>query len=161
DGARRACHRHLIVRGRRGGTALRRFRTFRFRAREGLRGAVRIHPAQDSRHPTWLTQERAMSEQARLQRRHSDDLIVGLVSVSDRASSGQYQDAGIPALQSWLETALVQTPQCVTRLVPDERETVDRTLVVPVDDLGCDLVLTTGCSRPARLAITPGATVDC
>ncbi|HLU78934.1 MAG TPA: molybdopterin adenylyltransferase [Burkholderiaceae bacterium] len=101
-----------------------------------------------------------MSEQARLQRRHSDDLIVGLVSVSDRASSGQYQDAGIPALQSWLETALVQTPQFVTRLVPDERETVSRTLVELVDVLGCDLVLTTGGTGPARRDITPEATLD-
>ena len=101
-----------------------------------------------------------MSEQARLQRRHSDDLIVGLVSVSDRASSGQYQDAGIPALQSWLETALVQTPQIVTRLVPYERETVSRTLVELVDVLGCDLVLTTGGTGPARRDITPEATLD-
>lgn len=101
-----------------------------------------------------------MSEQARLQRRHSDDLVVGLVSVSDRASSGQYQDAGIPALQSWLETALVQTPQFFTRLVPDERETVSRTLVELVDVLGCDLVLTTGGTGPARRDITPEATLD-
>lgn len=101
-----------------------------------------------------------MSEQARPQRRHADDLIVGLVSVSDRASSGQYQDAGIPALQSWLETALVQTPQFVTRLVADERGTVSRTLVELVDVLGCDLVLTTGGTGPARRDITPEATLD-
>src|SRR5690606_31463000 len=96
----------------------------------------------------------------RMQRRHPDDLIVGLVSVSDRASSGEYEDAGIPALRSWLESALEQAPQFVTRLVPDERETVSRTLVELVDDLGCDLVLTTGGTGPARRDITPEATLD-
>ncbi len=96
----------------------------------------------------------------RLQRRQADDLIVGLVSVSDRAFSGQYVDEGIPALRTWLESALVQTPQFVSRLVPDERETVSRTLVELVDMLGCDLVFTTGGTGPARRDITPEATLD-
>lgn len=101
-----------------------------------------------------------MGKAQRLPRRHPDDLIVGLVSVSDRASAGEYQDQGIPALQSWLESALVQAPQCVARLVPDDRDTVSRTLVELVDHVGCDLVLTTGGTGPARRDITPEATLD-
>lgn len=100
-----------------------------------------------------------MHEGGRLQRRHPDDLIVGLVSVSDRAAAGDYQDQGIPALQSWLEGALTATPQFVARLVPDDRQTVSDTLIELVDRLGCDLVFTTGGTGPARRDITPEATL--
>lgn len=100
-----------------------------------------------------------MSSPNRLNRRHPDDLIVGLVSVSDRASAGTYPDAGIPALQTWLDRALVQSPQYVTRLVPDEKAQVSAALVELVDGLGCDLVLTTGGTGPARRDITPEATL--
>lgn len=101
-----------------------------------------------------------MSEQKRLSRHHPDQLLVGLVSVSDRASQGTYQDQGIPALQSWLEQALTQAPQCVSRLIPDERELISSTLVELIDELGCDLVLTTGGTGPARRDVTPEATLD-
>lgn len=101
-----------------------------------------------------------MSAAQRLQRQHPDQLIVGLVSVSDRATAGDYEDQGIPALRSWLESALVQAPQIVARLVPDERELISRTLVELVDVCGCDLVLTTGGTGPARRDITPEATLD-
>jgi len=100
-----------------------------------------------------------MRDVERLQRRHPDDLIVGLVSVSDRAAAGDYQDQGIPALQSWLESALTNQPQFVSRLVPDDREAVSGTLIELVDRLGCDLVLTTGGTGPARRDITPEATL--
>lgn len=97
---------------------------------------------------------------APLVRRHPDELLVGLVSVSDRASSGVYRDEGLPALQSWLESALAGPCQCVTRLIPDERPLITATLVELVDRVGCDLVLTTGGTGPARRDVTPEATLD-
>lgn len=100
-----------------------------------------------------------MRDVGRVQRRHADDLIVGLVSVSDRASAGDYQDQGIPALQTWLERALTRPPQFVSRLVPDDIEVVSSTLIELVDTVGCDLVLTTGGTGPARRDITPEATL--
>lgn len=100
-----------------------------------------------------------MHEGGRLQRRHPDDLIVGLVSVSDRATAGDYQDQGIPAMQSWLEEALLEKPQFVSRLVPDDPAAVSGALIELVDQLGCDLVLTTGGTGPARRDITPEATL--
>lgn len=100
-----------------------------------------------------------MRDVGRVERRHADDLIVGLVSVSDRASAGDYQDQGIPALQTWLESALTRPPQFVSRLVPDDMEVVSSTLIELVDTVGCDLVLTTGGTGPARRDITPEATL--
>ena len=98
-------------------------------------------------------------QEKRVQRRHADDLIVGLVSVSDRASRGDYQDEGIPALQAWLDEALVHRPQVITRLVPDEQSLISATLVELVDEVGCDLVLTTGGTGPARRVAAPEATL--
>lgn len=100
-----------------------------------------------------------MSTNARLIRRNPDDLLVGLVSVSDRASGGTYEDQGIPSLQSWLEETLVGTCQYATRLIADDQETIARTLTELVDDVGCDLVLTTGGTGPARRDVTPEATL--
>lgn len=100
-----------------------------------------------------------MSFQSRLSRRHPDDLIVGLVSVSDRASEGSYQDQGIPALQAWLDQALVSPPQYACRLIPDQQDLISSTLIELVDHLGCDLVLTTGGTGPARRDVTPEATL--
>lgn len=100
-----------------------------------------------------------MSEQIRLRRAHPDELLVGLVSVSDRASSGVYQDEGIPALQSWLDGALTRKPQYASRLIQDDRELIQATLIELVDQAGCDLVLTTGGTGPARRDVTPEATL--
>lgn len=89
----------------------------------------------------------------------SNPLRVGLVSVSDRASGGVYADAGIPALQAWLGRALRSPWVAETRLIPDERDVIERTLVELVDAAGCHLVLTTGGTGPARRDVTPEATL--
>ncbi len=84
---------------------------------------------------------------------------IGLVSISDRASQGVYADQGVPGLQQWLDSALVGAWQPVVRLIPDERETIERTLVELVDREGCALVLTTGGTGPALRDVTPEATL--
>ncbi|CAM4359264.1 molybdopterin adenylyltransferase [Bordetella muralis] len=94
-----------------------------------------------------------------LARRHSDDLLVGLVSISDRASSGVYQDEGLPALRDWLGTALSSSWQASERLVPDDAAAISAALIELVDVVGCDLVLTTGGTGPARRDVTPEATL--
>jgi molybdopterin adenylyltransferase len=86
-------------------------------------------------------------------------LKVGLVSVSDRASSGVYRDEGIPALKDWLGRALASPWTCVERLIPDDRPGIEATLAALVDDEGCDLVLTTGGTGPAPRDVTPEATL--
>ncbi|MEW5880861.1 MAG: molybdopterin adenylyltransferase [Pseudomonadota bacterium] len=95
----------------------------------------------------------------RAQRRHPDELVVGLVSVSDRASAGVYQDQGLPGLRDWLGRALKSPWQAHERLIPDERATIETTLIELVDTVGCDLVLTTGGTGPARRDVTPEATL--
>ncbi|AIV58971.1 molybdenum cofactor biosynthesis protein MogA [Burkholderia pseudomallei] len=92
-------------------------------------------------------------------RNHPDELVIGLVSISDRASSGVYEDKGIPALAEWLAAALVSPWRAETRLVQDDAPTISATLVEFVDTLGCDLVLTTGGTGPARRDVTPEATL--
>jgi len=100
-----------------------------------------------------------MTDIARIARSHPDELIVGLVSVSDRASTGAYQDQGLPALREWLGGALVSPWQAVERLIPDEPARISETLIELVDGCGCDLVLTTGGTGPARRDVTPEATL--
>ncbi|HTJ98806.1 MAG TPA: molybdopterin adenylyltransferase [Bordetella sp.] len=95
----------------------------------------------------------------RVARRHPDELIVGLVSVSDRASQGTYEDQGIPALRDWLGQALSSPWQSVARLIPDDQAVISATLAELVDQVGCDLVLTTGGTGPARRDVTPEATL--
>ena len=84
---------------------------------------------------------------------------IGLVSISDRASSGVYEDKGLPALTEWLDAALTTSWQAETRLIPDERALIERTLVELVDTVGCSLVLTTGGTGPALRDVTPEATL--
>jgi molybdopterin adenylyltransferase len=88
-----------------------------------------------------------------------DPVRIGLVSVSDRASSGVYEDKGIPALQEWLSKALHNPITWETRLIPDEQPQVEAALKSLVDDARCDLVLTTGGTGPARRDVTPEATL--
>ncbi|TCS34017.1 molybdopterin adenylyltransferase [Paucimonas lemoignei] len=92
-------------------------------------------------------------------RNDPDELIVGLVSISDRASSGTYQDQGVPALQEWFSSALASPWRMESRLIPDDRATIEETLIELVDVAGCDLVLTTGGTGPARRDVTPEATL--
>jgi molybdopterin adenylyltransferase len=87
------------------------------------------------------------------------ELVIGLVSVSDRASGGVYEDKGIPALQEWLQRALTTPFRVETRLIPDDRDEIESTLIELVDDTRCHLVLTTGGTGPARRDVTPEATL--
>jgi molybdopterin adenylyltransferase len=86
-------------------------------------------------------------------------LRIGLVSISDRASSGVYQDKGIPALEEWLARALTTPLSSQTRLIPDEQGIIEQTLCELVDEMACHLVLTTGGTGPARRDVTPDATL--
>lgn len=86
-------------------------------------------------------------------------LKIGLISVSDRASNGIYQDQGIPSLLSWLQAALITPFVTETRIIPDEQAEIEKNLLVLVDDLHCDLILTTGGTGPASRDVTPDATL--
>jgi molybdopterin adenylyltransferase len=87
-------------------------------------------------------------------------LLIGLVSVSDRASAGVYEDKGIPGLYEWFSAALKTPWRMETRLIPDEQQLIERTLVELVDSVGCYLVLTTGGTGPAPRDVTPEATLS-
>ncbi len=88
------------------------------------------------------------------------ELLIGLVSVSDRASQGVYKDEGLPALEEWLRQAISDPPwRAVTRLIPDERPAIEAALKELVDREGCSLVLTTGGTGPALRDVTPEATL--
>jgi molybdopterin adenylyltransferase len=83
---------------------------------------------------------------------------IGLVSISDRASQGVYQDLGLPELENWLNRAIDGQWVCEKRLIPDEQKTIEQTLIELVDE-GCDLILTTGGTGPAKRDVTPEATL--
>ncbi len=87
-----------------------------------------------------------------------DAVRIGIVSISDRASSGIYEDKGLPALREWLGKALKNPITFEERLIPDEQATISRTLIELVD-AGCALVLTTGGTGPAKRDVTPEATL--
>jgi len=88
-----------------------------------------------------------------------DTIKIGLVSISDRASKGVYQDQGIPALQEWFQQALATPWTVVTRLIPDEQPVIEATLKALSDQERCHLVLTTGGTGPAARDVTPEATL--
>jgi molybdopterin adenylyltransferase len=90
----------------------------------------------------------------------NEELLIGLVSISDRASKGVYKDEGLPALEEWLRSAIT-APQwrAVTRLIPDERPAIEEMLKALVDDEHCHIVLTTGGTGPAPRDVTPEATL--
>jgi len=89
---------------------------------------------------------------------HHDPVKIGIVSISDRASTGVYEDKGLPALKTWLTLALKNPLQFEARLIPDEKERISATLIELVD-AGCSLVLTTGGTGPAIRDVTPEATL--
>jgi molybdopterin adenylyltransferase len=90
----------------------------------------------------------------------NEELLIGLVSISDRASQGVYKDEGIPALEEWFGKAIAAPAwKTVKRLIPDERPVIEATLKELVDKEGCHLVLTTGGTGPAKRDVTPEATL--
>jgi molybdopterin adenylyltransferase len=89
----------------------------------------------------------------------TEELKVGLVSISDRASTGIYEDKGIPALKEWFDAALASPWRLESRLIPDEQAIIESTLIALCDQAGCHLVLTTGGTGPAPRDVTPEATL--
>ncbi len=87
-----------------------------------------------------------------------DAVKIGIVSISDRASTGVYEDKGLPALQAWLSRALLNPITFEARLIPDEKEGISATLIA-LADAGCSLILTTGGTGPAPRDVTPEATL--
>lgn len=86
-------------------------------------------------------------------------IIIGLLSISDRASTGVYEDQGIPKLKQWLDQALVTPWQAIARVIPDEQGEIESMLIDLVDQEGCHLILTTGGTGPALRDVTPEATL--
>ncbi len=86
-------------------------------------------------------------------------LKIGIVSTSDRASSGVYQDAGLPALRDWLSRAVNNPIEYFERLIPDEQTLIEHALIELSDEACCDLILTTGGTGPAIRDVTPDATL--
>lgn len=89
----------------------------------------------------------------------SEHIRIGLVSISDRASDGRYEDQGIPALEAWLGQALTSPWSAEARLIPDERPLIEQTLRELADVAGCALILTTGGTGPSPRDVTPEATL--
>ena len=89
----------------------------------------------------------------------TDELLIGLVSISDRASTGVYEDKGIPALSEWFGATLKSPWRLESRLIPDEQAVIEQTLIELCDTVGCHLVVTTGGTGPAPRDVTPEATL--
>ena len=89
----------------------------------------------------------------------SEEITIGLVSISDRASQGVYKDEGVPALEQWLTHAVVNPLTFVARIIPDEQTVIENTLKELADLESCNLILTTGGTGPAPRDITPEATL--
>jgi molybdopterin adenylyltransferase len=101
-----------------------------------------------------------MKHQNPFHRNSPNEVKIGLVSISDRASQGVYVDEGIPSLKNWLGKVITTPVVFHERLIPDEAEHNSSSLIELVDELGCDLVLTTGGTGPSRRDVTPEATLD-
>ncbi|WP_323504008.1 molybdopterin adenylyltransferase [Undibacterium sp. 10I3] len=103
--------------------------------------------------------ENTKVENTEVKDKKADHLKIGLVSISDRASAGIYQDQGLPALQDWFGSALSSSWSMETRLIPDERAAIEQALIELVDQEQCHLVITTGGTGPSRRDVTPEATL--
>ena len=90
---------------------------------------------------------------------HDAGALIGLVSISDRASTGVYADQGLPALRDWMGKALATPWRVEERLIADDQPTIERTLIELADDVGCHLIVTTGGTGPAPRDVTPEATL--
>ncbi|HAU83300.1 MAG TPA: molybdopterin adenylyltransferase, partial [Betaproteobacteria bacterium] len=88
-----------------------------------------------------------------------EKLRIGLVSISDRASSGVYKDEGLPSLRQWLNSAIINPIEYVEKLIPDEQAVIESSLIEIVDQAECDLILTTGGTGPSPRDVTPEATL--
>lgn len=88
-----------------------------------------------------------------------ETLVIGVVSISDRASSGVYEDKGVPSLLEWFGNALASPWRAEQRLIPDERALIEQTLIELADQQGCHLIVTTGGTGPAPRDVTPEATL--
>lgn len=88
-----------------------------------------------------------------------DSIRIGLVSISDRASTGVYEDKGLPALQAWFSDVVANPAEFVTRLIPDEQAQIEQALIELADKERCSLILTTGGTGPAIRDVTPEATL--
>ena len=84
---------------------------------------------------------------------------IGLISISDRASKGEYEDQGIPNLKAWLQKAIASPFETLEKIIPDERSLIESSLIYLVDIEKCDLILTTGGTGPAERDVTPEATM--
>ena len=85
---------------------------------------------------------------------------IGLISISDRASSGEYKDEGLPNLKNWLTNVLIKPFNLEEEIIPDEIEVIKNTLIALSDKKKCDLILTTGGTGPAKRDVTPEATLS-
>ena len=85
---------------------------------------------------------------------------IGLISISDRASSGEYEDEGLPNLKNWLTKVLIKPFNLEEEIIPDEIEVIKKTLITLSDEKKCDLILTTGGTGPAKRDVTPEATLS-
>lgn len=101
-----------------------------------------------------------MKQPSPFERHFPNEAKIGLVSISDRASQGVYIDEGIPSLRNWLSRVITTPVVFHERLIPDEIEHITSSLIELVDEMGCDLVLTTGGTGPARRDVTPEATLE-
>ena len=89
-----------------------------------------------------------------------ESVKIGLISVSDRAYNGVYEDQGLPALKEWLSSALKNPFEVIEKLIPDEQDLIEATLIELVDQCHCDMVLTTGGTGPYPRDVTPDATLN-